>query len=114
MSSPKPPMNIWLIADGLPGNETQIRGLEADLRKLGADVELKSLRSNRWHVLGAALLGGSGLSIKFDSSDPLQAPWPDFVIGSGRRSGPWVRYVKRASGGKTKAVMFGQIGRAHV
>ncbi len=110
MSSPKTPLNIWLITDGLPGNETQIRGLEADLRKLGADVELKSLRSNRWHVLGAALLGGSGLSIKFDSSDPLQAPWPDFVIGTGRRSGPWVRYVKRASGGKTKAVMFGQKG----
>ncbi len=100
----------WLITDGLPGNETQIRGLESALKQSGVDVELKALRANRWHILGAALLGSSGLSINRARSDVLKEPWPDFVIGSGRRSGPWVRFVKRASEGKTKAVMFGQKG----
>lgn len=101
---------IWLIADGQPGNETQIRGLAALLADAGAGVSVKQVRSNRWHMLGAALLGASGRSIDSQRSDSLEAPWPDLVIATGRRSAPWARYVKAESGGRAKIAMFGQKG----
>ena len=93
MTDPAP--TIWLLTDGQPGNLTQIEGLAAHLPDQGANVQVKRLRSNRWHMLGAALLGASGLSIDRHRSDALVAPWPDMVIGTGRRSAPWVRHVKR-------------------
>ena len=108
MTDPAP--TIWLLTDGQPGNLTQIEGLAAHLPDQGANVQVKRLRSNRWHMLGAALLGASGLSIDRHRSDALVAPWPDMVIGTGRRSAPWVRHVKRLSGGQALAVQFGQKG----
>ena len=108
MTNPRP--TIWLLTDGQPGNRTQIEGLAAHLAVLGADVSIKRLQSNRWHMLGAALLGASGLSIDKRRSDALAAPWPDMAIGTGRRSAPWVRHVKRLSGGRALAVQFGQKG----
>lgn len=101
---------IWLLTDGQPGNLTQIEGLAAHLASAGATILVKRLKSNRWHILGAALLRASGLSIDRAQSEDLIAPWPDMVIGTGRRSAPWVRYVKRLSGGRTLAVQFGQKG----
>lgn len=99
---------VWLLADGQPGNQTQMLGLETRLRAAGAQAQLKQARANWRHMLGAAILGASGWSLDRATSDPLAAPWPDLVIGTGRRSGPWVRYVKRASGGTAKAAVFGQ------
>ena len=108
MTDPAP--TIWMLTDGQPGNLTQIEGLAAHLADRGADVQVKRLQSNRRHMLGAALLGASGLSIDQRRSDALAAPWPDMVIGTGRRSAPWVRYVKRLSGRRALAVQFGQKG----
>ncbi len=102
--------DIWLIADGQPGNETQIQGLAERLRAAGANVAIKQARANRLHMLGALLLGASGRSLDRARSDALAPPWPDLVIGTGRRSGPWARYVKARSGGMTAAALFGQKG----
>lgn len=118
MTDPEPAPShptIWLLTDGQPGNLTQIEGLATHLAAAGADVQIKRLKSNRWHILGAALLGASGLSIDRAQSDALAAPWPDMVIGTGRRSAPWVRYVKRMGAERklavrTLAVQFGQKG----
>jgi hypothetical protein len=108
MTDPAP--TIWLLTDGQPGNLTQIEGLAAHLADRGADAQVKRLQSNRGHMLGAVLLGASGWSIDQRRSDALAAPWPDMVIGTGRRSAPWVRHVKRLSGGRALAVQFGQKG----
>jgi mitochondrial fission protein ELM1 len=105
----RPPL-IWLLTDGQPGNRTQIEGLAAHLALRGAEVSIKRLQSNRWHMLGAALLGASGRSIARAGSDALEGPWPELVVGTGRRSAPWVRHVKRLSGGETLAVQLGQKG----
>ena len=107
-SSDKP--RVWLLTDGQAGNETQINGLAIQMEEAGADVCLKQVRANAWHVLGAALLGGSGRSVHRNYVDALTPPWPDLVIGTGRRSAPWVRHIKARSGGKTAAVLFGQKG----
>ena len=40
------------------------------------------------------------------NSDPLVAPWPDLVIGCGRRTIPLALAIKRASTGVTKAVFI--------
>lgn len=87
-----------------------MRGLADALAAAGAEVEIKQVRANARHMLGAALLGASGASLDRGRSDPLTAPWPDLVIGTGRRSAAWTRYVKSASGGRTKAVQLGQKG----
>lgn len=105
---PRP--TAWLLRDGQPGNETQVLGLAALLEAAGVDVALRKVRANRRHRLGAAILGGHGWSIDRRRSDALEPPWPDLAIGAGRRSGPWARYVKAASGGRTRAVMLGQKG----
>ena len=66
MTDPAP--TIWLLTDGQPGNLTQIEGLAAHLADRGADAQVKRLQSNRWHMLGAALLGAS---TSLGARDPL-------------------------------------------
>lgn len=102
--------HVWLLADGQPGNDTQIAGLAARFRDAGAVATVKAARANRLQMLGAVLLGGRGWSLDRRRSDALTPPWPDLVVGTGRRSAAWVRYVKRSSAGRTLAVQFGQKG----
>lgn len=108
-ASPQGP-RVWLLADGQPGNETQIAGLAAGFADAGAAVETKRVRANRWHMLGTVLLGAGGRSLDRAASDPLEPPWPDLVVGTGRRSAAWTRYVKALSGGRAVAVQLGQKG----
>lgn len=108
--APTSPPTVWLLADGQPGNETQIAGLADGFQAAGAVVTRKAVRANGWHRLGALWLGAGGRSLDRGRSDPLAPPWPDLVVGTGRRSAPWTRFVKAASGGRTIAVQFGQKG----
>ncbi|QFU18147.1 nucleoside-diphosphate sugar epimerase [Microvirga thermotolerans] len=39
-------------------------------------------------------------------NSPLVPPFPDLLIGSGRRAVPYLRFVKRASGGRTYTVFL--------
>ena len=46
-----------------------------------------------------------------DPNDRPAPPWPDICFGSGRIAAPYLRHVKRASGGRTFAVFLQSPGR---
>ena len=39
-------------------------------------------------------------------SSELKSPWPDIIIGAGRKTAPVARYIKKVSQGRTKAIQI--------
>ena len=97
-------VDIWVLTDGRAGNEAQALALaEAIGRQRPASISLKPVTLKRW----AALLP-PGLSASFGASrngwpftglaeggDALHWPWPDLVIGAGRRAAPIVAAIRQ-------------------
>ena len=97
--------HVWLLLDDRPGHATQVRGLA---RSLGLPAAEKSLRFNGLNRLPNPLLGASTLSLRKDAGVGIAPPYPDLVIGMGRRVVPVARHIKRASGGRTRIVLLGR------
>jgi uncharacterized protein len=100
----------WVVTDGRAGMLNQAWGLaEALVRSEpdgGLEITVKTIRVNApWRWLPAALWMNP-LSCLASDSDPLQAPWPDIVIGCGRLTIPLVMAIGRASQGKTFTVQL--------
>jgi mitochondrial fission protein ELM1 len=102
---PDPTPIVWLLIDDRPGHRTQVVGLA---RSLGWPTIEKQLAFNCLNRLPNALLGAGLLSLDPARSDPLTAPYPDLVIGMGRRVVPIARWIKRQSGGRSRVVLFGR------
>ena len=81
--------NCWIISSGLIGCENQCIGLA---EKLNLDYEIKKINPS----MLLSIIAPYGIPRK---SDETQAPWPDIVIGAGRRTIPYVRYIKKKSKG---------------
>jgi mitochondrial fission protein ELM1 len=96
---------VWLLTDDRPGNRTQVLGAA---RALGLPSIEKALRfhvsENRWFVRR----GPSLATLEAQSRDLIAPPFPDLVIAAGRRSVPVVRWIKKASGGRVRAVLLGR------
>jgi mitochondrial fission protein ELM1 len=56
------------------------------------------------------VLGASLLSLTSQSRTLLTAPWPELVIGMGRRVAPIARWIRKRSGGRTRVVLLGRKG----
>jgi mitochondrial fission protein ELM1 len=81
----------------------QCRGLAATL---GVEADEKQIElSPPWSWLPPALTPAR-LAILASSGDQLSPPWPDLLIGTGRKSVAPALAVKRASGGKTFCVQI--------
>jgi mitochondrial fission protein ELM1 len=91
----------WVVTDGRLGMINQCRGLVAALGVTA--VEKKIALSAPWCWLPPALTPAH-LSVLSASGDGLSPPWPDLLIGTGRKSVAPVLAVKRASGGHTFCV----------
>ncbi|MGI9494378.1 MAG: mitochondrial fission ELM1 family protein [Geminicoccaceae bacterium] len=98
---------IWALLDDRPGHQTQVKGL-AD--RLGQPYETRTLLFNRLNRLPNPLVGASLLTVDQGSSEPLTPPFPDIVITTGRRCLPVARWIKRASGGRSKLIHIGRKG----
>ncbi len=96
---------VWLLIDDRPGHRTQVVGLA---RWLGWPAVEKRLVFNWLNRLPNPLLGAALLSLTLAKSDPLTAPYPDLVIGMGRRVVPIACWIKRQSGGRSRVVLFGR------
>ena len=96
---------VWLLLDDRPGHRTQVIGLA---RSLGWPAEEKPLRFNRYEALPQPVLGSSPLSLDLESRARLAPPYPDLVIGMGRRIVPAARWIRRRSGGRTRIVLIGR------
>jgi uncharacterized protein len=92
----------WLITDGKIGMDVQVKGV-ADA--LGLAAEMKHVRPTGIHrFLSPWLLPARRERI--GSGGVLSAPWPDFVLATGRLSIPYLRAVRRAAGRDTTTVIL--------
>ena len=83
---------VWLILDDRMGNINQIKGVG---EALGWPMEEKKISYNHWIRLPNFLRGASTLGICPESLSFLSEPWPDLVIGAGRRMFPLLIHQKK-------------------
>lgn len=93
--------NIWVLTDDRAGNVGQCLGV---VEALDLSFERKNIAYNSLARLPNMFLGAKLWGISNQTRENIQAPWPDLVISAGRRTAPVARYIKKASGGKTKLV----------
>ena len=97
---------IWALVSDHAGDNAQVLALAEEL---GLPFEAKTVR----YTWRKRFPGNDGrvslLSIDRPSRERLVPPWPDLLIIVGPRSQPIGRFVKRASGGRTKLVLIGRL-----
>ncbi len=96
---------VWVLTDGRPGNATQSAGLAA---ALDWPFEVKELRCGPLSILHNRLLKASTIGIRRHLSSPLEPPWPDLVIATGRRTAPVAQWIREQNGGQTRLVALGR------
>ncbi len=94
-------MKCWIVTEGMIGMENQCLGV-TDVMKLTPEIKRIGLRQP-WKTLCPFL--GLERPETF-TGDALTAPWPDLALGCGRKSIAALRYIKKASGGKTFTVFI--------
>lgn len=82
---------IWVLADDRAGNRSQCLGV-ADA--LGIDYQVKEIAYGPWSALPNVVLGASFSGLTADSRLGIHSPWPDVVIGAGRRTAPVARKIR--------------------
>jgi mitochondrial fission protein ELM1 len=90
MSASSP--SVWVLADDRAGNVTQAVGVA---EALGWPFLRKDIRYGRLGVLANVARGASLLGVTEDCRNALVPPWPDLVIGAGRRTAPVARWIRR-------------------
>ena len=88
---------VWLLIDDRAGNKSQVLGVA---RALGLPFEIKTIAYTAAAALPNYMLMASFSMLTQSSRVNLMAPWPDVVIGAGRRTAPVARRFKNLSGGK--------------
>lgn len=101
------PPSVWILTDEKAGHTTQSVGL-ADA--LGWPYERKDLVFNRYGKRSPRRLGASTLSLDIPRSAPLEPPWPDLVIATGKKAAPIARWIGEQSRGHTRLVQLGRKG----
>ncbi|WP_309602969.1 ELM1/GtrOC1 family putative glycosyltransferase [Sphingomonas sp.] len=94
---------IWVLVGSRTGDNNQVLALAETVGLPFTTVHLdyNLLRSvTRW-------LGPTRASLDRKSKARLTPPWPDLVIGIGRRSVPVSRWIREQNRGKTKIVLLG-------
>jgi mitochondrial fission protein ELM1 len=93
MSAPPEPLSgIWVLTDGRPGHDHQALGV-ADA--LGLPFAVRRIDYGLLARLPNLVLGRSTRGLSSRARSALAAPWPDLVIGAGRRTAPLARWLKR-------------------
>lgn len=91
-----PAGNVWVLADDRAGNVNQCLGVAEALKR---PYEIKRLRYNNLARLPNRLLGHSIRHLTDTAATSLAPPWPDVVIGAGRRAVPVARHIKSQNRG---------------
>jgi len=90
---------IWILADDRAGNVNQVLGVA---EALGVPFEVKEINYNKHASLSNFIRGASLFGVDIESSSSFDSPWPDLVIGAGRKTAPIARYIKKVSKNKSK------------
>ncbi len=98
---------VWVLADDRPGNRTQAVGLA---EALGWPYTAKELKFNLFSGFSNRILGATLIGLNRARSTALGPPWPDLVIGAGRRVAPVARWIGKQSRGHSRLVQLGRKG----
>ncbi len=96
---------LWLLLGHKAGDNNQVIAL-ADA--LGWPREEKRIFYRGWELLSNRLLGATLAGVDRGRSSPLQPPWPELVISSGRRNEPVARWIREQSANRTRIVHVGR------
>jgi uncharacterized protein len=100
---------IWVLLGERAGDNAQALGVaHAVAEATGGEVVAKPLACNRHYRMPNLLLGATLRSLRRETRHRLGAPWPDLVVGVGRRSVPVARWIRARSGGSAKLVQIGR------
>ena len=95
---------VWLLLGHRRGDNGQLVALG---EALGVPFETRTIHYN-WQARLRMKLSRIGIGhVTNDSRRWLRPPWPDLVIGIGRRSVPVARWIQRESGGGARIVRLG-------
>jgi hypothetical protein len=98
------PPRVWLLLGSRRGDNNQVLALG---EALGLPFETRTMAYTRTARVRMKLLRVSVGHLRAHSRRWLQPPWPDLVIGIGRRTVPVARWIKKQSGGRTRLVRLG-------
>ena len=95
---------IWVLLGERRGDNNQMLGLA---EALGTPFETRTMAyRSRWLLL-LRLFPTKPFLLTGKSRRTLRPPWPDLVIGIGRRSVAVARWIKDQSGGRTRIIRLG-------
>lgn len=99
----------WVLSDGKAGDLVQCLGVA---ERLGLTPEERVVRPRApyvWlmpHAWRLPFIGIDPREAPGTAASPLQPPYPDLVIASGRRAAAYLPTIKHASGGRTFTVLL--------
>ena len=93
----------WILTDGKAGDAAQCAGVA---ERLGLNAEARVVNPRALFALLMPFGPIDPRDAPGKSGSPVAGPYPDIVIASGRRAAPYVKAVKRASGGRTFTVIL--------
>ncbi|MGA1677119.1 MAG: ELM1/GtrOC1 family putative glycosyltransferase [Pseudomonadales bacterium] len=89
---------VWLIEGPKSGDNAQVRALGAALVARGGwRSETKPLRFHRAELLAQLVRCPNLIGLVPQDRSTLAAPWPDLVVGAGRRAEPVARWIQRSA-----------------
>ncbi len=100
---------VWVVTDGKAGDLAQCLGVAERLGLAPAEKVVKPRAPWLWWMplsWRLPLLAIDPREAPGRAGSPLQPPFPDIVIASGRRAAPYLPAIKRASGGKSFTVFL--------
>jgi mitochondrial fission protein ELM1 len=88
-----------------PGDNAQVHAIE---QALPWPCEQRHIQVLEEFVFGKPKVGATLYHIDRQRSDPLEPPWPELILTSGRRPANVALWIREQSGGRTKIVFIGK------
>ena len=97
--------SVWIVLGDKPGDNAQVRAIQQALPWVCVDKHIQVLDA---FILGKPRVGPTLYHIDRARSDPLEPPWPDLILTSGRRPANVALWIREQSGGHTRIVLIGK------
>jgi mitochondrial fission protein ELM1 len=94
---------IWVVLGDKRGDNGQVETVE---KALGWQCVHKYMHMREPFVLGKPKVEASLHHLDRSRCDPLEPPWPDLILTTGRRLSMVALWIREQSGGRTKIVLL--------
>lgn len=88
---------LWILIDNRAGSAGQARGIAQQLDSSEFDIVEKKIEYTKFSGLPNFVRGKTLLGVAKESHAGLEAPYPDLVLSTSRRTVPVARYIKKKS-----------------